>query len=37
MNKDSYDSKLENHISDLINHFYPENVQDFLRKKEKLL
>ena len=34
LNKDSYDVKLENHISDLVNHFYPENIQDFLRKKE---
>ena len=26
LNKDSYDVKLENHISDLVNHFYPENI-----------
>lgn len=28
---------LENHISDLVNEFYPDNIQDFLRKKRKLL
>ena len=37
MKRDSYDIKLENHMSDLVTCYYPENIQDYLRKKQVML
>jgi hypothetical protein len=29
--------RVKNHVADLINEFYPDNLQDFLINKQKML